>query len=97
MEIDKTQASGAFQKATELKKDTVDPKKDKPHFIIKFKQIEKLESQIEVLKERIKNLRPMNDAQDTEKTQLETLLQVYEEQLKELKEQKEKPPFFGLG
>lgn len=97
MAVDKTQGTSGFQNIAEVKKDTIKPQKEQQHFIIKFKQIEKLEKQIEGLKEKIKNLRAMNEAQENEKMQLETLLNVYEEQLKELKEQKEPPQFSGLG
>ncbi len=95
--IDKTPAVNNFQHVTEAKKDTVEQKKEQPHFILKFKQIEKLEKQIKELKDKIKILRPMNEAQENEKTQLETLLKIYESQLEELKKENETPPFFGLG
>ena len=55
--IDKTQALNSFQKAAEVKNDTIEPnKKEQTHFILKFKQIEKLETQIKELKEIIKNI-----------------------------------------
>lgn len=97
--IERTQASN-FGKTTEIKNEATEQKvQAKLIFPPKKANIEKLEKQIEDLKEKIKNLRPRNEEQQVEKDSLETLLKVYELQLEELnkEEEKEFPPFFEMG
>ncbi len=76
----------------------VNNKKTESHsrLIFGLKKQENLQKQIDELKKQIKNFKAVTPEQYTQKTQMETLLGLYEEQMKELKKEQE-PKFNGLN
>lgn len=96
--IDRTEGSQPIKTAFE-KKDSVNTKKQEVHSKLLFNQqkIKNLEDKITDIEKQLKNFKAITPEQDTLKTQMETLLELYKEELKELKDSKDLKPKFGLG